>query len=258
MTFNIQRVGLLITNDILRKWRIYLLVLAVCFTIPIFYFFNRDFSIFSLLGNNNTVIGFNPFSAQVGNSSSKFHLIWFPQLFFLTSSILVSLSFSEYQNRNSSNFHLGLPASKLEKWSAKALLSLIIIPFIIIVFYQIFIQLTVVWQPDFSLHQVKVNVIDPYLWKYIMRIMQIECLVFLGATIYKRYSIFKLFLTSIIISLIFNFIKLVGLVIINEEINLSDNVNIVSITSVNRIIDQAGYVAFSDGPSSFLYLSLTY
>ncbi len=242
MTFNLQRIGFLIINDIKSKGSLYGLTLGLCFMVVAFYFYNENFSILETISSIGTgYSGFNNFGNSSGSEYYKFHFTWFPQLFLVASSIITSFSFSEYSKSNSASFHLGLPASTLEKWAAKILFAIVLSPIAIIIFYELFIIATSIGSSEIASRQVKVHMNDPYIWKNIINLIPWQCFIFLGALIFKRFTIGKLLLTGMLLVIGFNTVILLSLIVQNPDIDFFKNFSINNLSSVDSLLSAAGY-----------------
>jgi len=253
MTFSPKRVQALTKNEFKQKWRIFLIVILIAFLIVSFYYFNNGFSAGSLFGNSS-IPNFNnvTFSSNNRASSFKFHLNWLPDLILFTSCILTSLSFSEYEQKASATFNLTTPATQLEKWSAKAILFIIIFPLVLILLYQVFIWFSTIWEIQGSSSQVKVNILDPYFHSYYRDTILMQCLFFAGAIIYKKYSILKILLLGVGLYMIYNFTSIVSLVIINDNITLFGNGSILDIFSLETTISNSNLRMVEIGKDQFM------
>ncbi len=240
MTYSIKRVQFLMKNEIKQKWRVFSIIVAISFAIAIFYYFNKDFSVISLL-SPSTFGSFsnNGFSIFTGSDGFKFHLNWLPQVLLYSSSILTSLAFSEYHLKESATFNLAIPATRAEKWSAKAFLFIVVFPVILILFYQVFIWLTTIWTTPDSITQVKVNIFDPYFRSFYKDVILMQCLMLGGAILYKKYSILKIVLLLIGLYMLYNFLTIVSLVIINEDVDLFGQGSVLDLFSLDNTINNS-------------------
>jgi len=242
MQVNFNRLLHLIMLEVRQKWKSFLLILGIGFLIPTFYHVNPEFSLFTMITSfTETTVNFNPFYSFDTASQSKFHFTWFNQLLLVASSTLASFAFTEYAKKESAHFHLSLPASITEKWLAKVILYLLILPATIIILYHIFIQLTEYWGGSQIAHQVIPGFFDPYLWGHIVRIILSLCFIFLGATYFKKFSLFKTVLAGLLLYLGYNFLQLTSLVIINENIDLFAKGKLIGFSSIHEMIGSSGY-----------------
>ncbi len=232
----LSRVNLLILNEIRLKSTIYLLLVAISFIFLVFNFWGSDSPLFQTLDTLFSLQNSN--FIQQNNAAHKFHLVWFPRVLIISSSIFTSLSFTEYHPNNIANFHLSLPATKMEKWVSKVILSVIIFPLVFVVLYQLFALTSYKWNTDL----VRLGISDPYLWKYFKDTIFLQCVIMLAAIAYKKYSIFKAILALAVVYVLYNFIELVSFKIFREDIAFVWNGNIPGITSLVDFIDQAGYL----------------
>ncbi len=220
-----------------------MLIAAVSMIVLIFYFFNSSFSISNLISQNGPApIGFNQFStSNLEFESQKFHLVWFPQMFLIVCSIFTSLAFMEYAESKNINFHLPIPATKFEKWLSKAFIILLLLPLGYLVAYQLFAILTYSWDNNLSSEQVHLTLGDPYLWGYASKVLLLQCIIFLGATIFKKYAFFKITLTIFLIYVAYNLLQFLTFQIVNEDLNLLSANSTPGITPINASLRDAGY-----------------
>lgn len=228
-------------NEIKEKWRIFLIVIVISFAIAIFYYFNKDFSLASILSSSSFPT-FSPSGFSLSDSTGfKFHLNWLPQVILYAASILTSLAFSEYQQKESATFNLATPATQLEKWSAKAILFIIIFPTILILLYQAFMWLTNIWGTPDDMTQVRVNIFDPYFYSFYKDTILMQCLIFAGAILYKKYSILKILLLMMGLYMLYNFLSIVSLVIINEDIELFGKGSVLDLFSLDKTLTNSSF-----------------
>lgn len=250
MTYSIKRVQFLMKNEIKQKWRILSIIVAISFAIAIFYYFNKDFSVISLLSPSSFgSFSGSAFSAFTGTDGFKFHLNWLPKVLSYSASILTSLAFSEYHQKESATFNLAIPATRMEKWSAKAILFIVIFPVILILLYQVFIWLTTIWSTPDSITQVKVNIFDPYFRSFYKDAILMQCLIFAGAILYKKYSILKIVLLFIGLYMLYNFLTIVSLVIINEDVDLFGQGSVLDLFSLDNTINNSKLRRSNNGGS---------
>ncbi len=241
MTYSIKRVQFLIKNEIKQKWRIFLIVIAISFAIAMFYYFNKGFSIASLISSPSfSTFGNSGFSLS-DSTGFKFHLNWLPQVILYAASILTSLAFSEYHERESATFNLVTPATQIEKWSAKAFLFIIIFPILLIVFYQVFIWFTNIWGTPDGMTQVSVNIFDPYFYGFYKDTILMQCLIFAGAILYKKYSILKILLLLMGLYMLYNFFTIVSLAVINDKIDLFGDGSVLDLFSLEKAITNSKF-----------------
>ena len=168
-SINIPRVFLLIKNELKSKGWLMLMITLISFGIITFYFFNSNFSLSRIIDQSvRGTNSFNNFNIPTQSyTGQKFHFYWFNQTFLLMTTIFASLAFAEYNTNQKSTLFLSLPAQKLEKWLAKALLYLILLPLSILLLYQGFSLLTYRWDNTMEFEQVQLSIGDPFLWKNI-------------------------------------------------------------------------------------------
>lgn len=251
MTYSIKRIQFLMKNEIKQKWRIFLIVTAISFAVAMFYYFNKDFSIASLI-STSSFPRFSPSGFSLSDSTGfKFHLNWLPQVILYAASILTSLAFSEYHEKESATFNLATPATRLEKWSAKAILFIIIFPVILILLYQVFIWLTNIWGTPDGMTQVRVNIFDPYFYGFYKDTILMQCLIFAGAILYKKYSILKILLLMIGVYMLYNFFTIVSLAIINDKIDLFGEGSVLDLFSLENTITNSKF-RINNNESTFM------
>ena len=192
----------LLSNEIRIKKAQYILIILAAFGLLTFFYFNPGFSFTRLFDSiinpnqsvtsNGRTVFFNSFIGSVTNTSSKFHLDYFPNALILVSTILTSLSFSEYSDENNSRFYISLPARTIEKWVVKAFWYILVFPLLFYLLYQLFAQVSYGWDNKNSL--VRVPFLDPYIWRYIFINIGVQITVFVGALFFRKYSAIKFIL----------------------------------------------------------------
>ncbi len=114
--FDFKRLYLLIKKDFYTQYKTYLIGLGAIFSIL-------------YVVNISSVASYN---------SWNFHLVFFPLTLFIGGFIFTSLSFRELDNERSLIFYLTLPASNLEKFISKLLISSIGYVLVSLVLYFLF------------------------------------------------------------------------------------------------------------------------
>lgn len=255
--FQLKRVILVSKNDLSRKMKIYLLINGSVLLLMLYNFFGDPNSLFDVM-NSVTQTSFRVGSAPVtqGNMGIfKFHLDWFPRALMITGSIVTSVSFLEYANMDSRQFHMALPATLYEKWFSKLLFCTVIYPMGFAIAYQGFAYLLNSWATDMGHELVTLHLTDPYLWKSMGIFVFIQCLVFLGAVLYQKYSLFKTLLLFgslfIISTVIFN----LTLNILVPEISLSGSSQFLPSFSLTPKLDSS-QLYYSGSWSDFLQTTI--
>lgn len=240
---SIENILRLISIECKTKGKLFFLVIAASFSFLIIYFFSSDSSLFSIVDQISSLTSiFVP--DNFTNSAEKFHLIWFPRIFIFCVAIITSLSFSEFHDSRSAQFFLTLPASKLEKWLAKVLFYIVLIPISFIILYQLFALATYSWDN----YQVKFKLTDPFLWKHYKFIILVQCFIFGSSVYFKKNSLYKTILFTAIILITYNLIQLISFLIIRDDIDLFNSNGIPGLNSLQSLIDKAGYQVMTQNP----------
>ena len=193
------RVVWLIVADIHKRWRLFALVIGALFTVMFISFFYGNMSLSQMiLDLLSPAVGPN-FQQSQGSMPQKFHLDWFPIALFVVGAAVVSTSFLEYSNPEARQFHLMLPAKQFEKWLAKFTVNTLVFPIVFLILYQIFAWFTYRWEVVTRSELVRLDLLDPFLWKFIAGFGIAHCFIFLGSIIYTRYSLLKSLLAFMVI-----------------------------------------------------------
>ena len=125
-----------------------------------------------------------------------------------------------------------LPSSNFEKWASKLIISAIIFPTLFISFYMIFQWISLRWG---GVHERAIlRIDDPYLWKFLMPYLSIQCFFLLGSVYFKKYAFIKSLATMIFSILGVLAIRNFALAIILGDFEAID---ITSFTTVNVFLD---------------------
>ena len=264
---SITNVLRLIKMDCSSKASRYLLFLVFGIGLLIFYFFNYDFSLLSIVDNvsGRSLNNYQNFINNQNLSTSKFHLTWFPKVFLLIATMITSISFSEYSMKESKIFHLTIPSKPAEKWFAKLIIALLLFPVIFLFIYQAFALLTYQWDKSLPFHIVSLHITDPFIWKHTFQIIAIQGIVFLGAVSFRKYSFFKTVLAIGVITVLVNIVLMISITILREDINLFTEGGLAGLTSIDNAIYMSGfklqnaervdiYGHYGFTPSTILYL----
>ena len=208
-----QRILWLIYTELRYKLSAISLFFLICFALLIFYYWNPSFQITGLIneliGNGNTtrIISGTTYtsngvtyttSSGINTINLKYHIEYFSIAFFGLGLAINSLLFSEYGEEKSKRFHITVPASVHEKWLAKLIISLIAYPILFLLLYQFFAQLTYQWSSLRGFDLVKLNLLDPLLWRYVV-IYFLAGAFFIGiATYFRQRALLKISLYMII------------------------------------------------------------
>jgi len=219
----------------------YALIIIIGLIFIIFQFFNKDFNIGTFLSSQITGTRF--FTNSTSIDIHKFHFNWFPIFFLFLSSIITSISFSEFQENTSRTFHLAIPSTIFEKWFSKVLIALILSPLIIIFLYQSFIWVSMYWPSVDSYYQVPTGVLDPFFRPIIIKTILIQGVIILGATLYKKQSLAKTLVTILCIIVAYNIILIVSLSLFGGGSSLFSNFSIYSLMNPDLLIEEANQVS---------------
>lgn len=208
-----QRIGWLVFIEILKKRRIFSLILLAAFGYLMILFIEPTMSIGNMINMvfqsersvisgtyNVTTYSYStviPIFTEAPNHPLKFHINSFPASLFLVGIIITSLSFIEYGDLTSRRFYMTVPAALSEKWLSKLIISTFIFPVFYLSVYQIFAIATYQWGHAQGKEYVRLDFWDPLVWTSIGTYMMIQCFVFLFSIIYQKYSFAKLILTFI-------------------------------------------------------------
>lgn len=123
----------------------------------------------------------------------EFHYIWFAIVLIGGGSFFTSLAYTQFGTKPTRLFYLNLPASILEKFSAKWFVTAIIYPIVIWGLYLVF---------SWLVNKIHIGYTDgkPFTtlpafgtitWTFIKIYLVVQSIVLLGAVVFHRYAIFK-------------------------------------------------------------------
>lgn len=187
--FSIRRIGYLIRKDIWESRKV-----AGIIGMAVFGFFLMIFTSFS------------------NRSGSTPHEVLYPMLLFIGGFIFTSIVFRELYTKPRGQFYLTLPASNFEKLSSKWLISAILYPIAITLFYWLFSivanGLYAYWygEPLVGFMTDWTRKLKDLIPFYIV----FQAIFFLGAITFTKYNIFKtffsMFVLGIFLTIVFSFI----------------------------------------------------
>ena len=142
-----------------------------------------------------------------------FHEIWFPILLFAGGFIFTSISFSKLKNKPSRQFYLQLPGSHFEKFSTKWLLTAIVYPAVLIVFYQVYAWvLQGLSSPEMELFTM--NAFEPFSEDnvfYLKLYLVLQTIFLVGAVAFNRFAIFKTLFTLFVAGLAIGLVAFIAI-----------------------------------------------
>lgn len=215
----IQRILWLIYVEIRYKLSEFGLMFLVCFAILVFYYWNPSFALADFI-SDLTRESFATVNGQTfsGNNLSnapdlKYHISYFSLAFIMLGLSIISILFSEYSSVQSRVFNISLPAAPTEKWIAKVILALVVYPAFFLLTYQLYAQLTYHWGTMRGYDFVRLGLLDPLVWRHVIRYLLIGSVVIGLATYFRKLGLIKtgLFglLGYLIMSLVLSVISLV-------------------------------------------------
>ncbi len=235
MTINLNRLIFQILLNLRLKWKTYAMLILIALVILTFHYFNKDFRAAEFISSriSNTQL----FNTTPDIDINKFHFKWFPQFILFLSCVITSLSFSEYSNSTSRTFYLSLPSSTLEKWLAKVIIALVVIPLSLTFMYQVFIWLSQLWPQVDEYYQVPVHVFDPFLWPNILTTILLQGIFFAFSIWFKKWSLAKAILAMVVVASIYNIVMILSIILLNSEQGLNEDLTIQSLTSIKDFIN---------------------
>lgn len=181
-TFSFKRLSFLLRRELAANSKSSWIIVLAAFVI--FYL--------STLSNVNNGIGLDSSSSSM-LTILKILLWQFTPSLMVSGFILSSIAFLELGNSAKKQAYLSIPASHLEKWASKWLLTAIIYPIAFLLFFQLFAQLcywTVYY--SFGVHLVTFSLFDPLIWQMIGIYILTQSLFLLASVSMPRFSIFKM------------------------------------------------------------------
>ncbi len=208
---SLRRIGLLINQDIQYLWKAALLMLSGLYIIATIYFYLVISAALSLYRENG----------DYDNPLHPGYYIMHPPIFLLGLAVGAALSgallFREYSSKATKKHYLSLPASTSEKWLAKFLLSAIIIPFLIIVSYQLFTYIIngMIWQ-TFGIELNDYNIFELFFTSpFFLLYYIVNAIFFWGSITFERLAFFK---TLLFVAIGYFIVAVIYLVCINTFI----------------------------------------
>lgn len=189
LQLNISRLGFMLKHDIGKYWKRVLIIIGGAFVF---------ITLFAALFYNT---GDEHFIAHEG------HATFFPMILFGVGFLLVSFSFKDLYEDSERSSYLGLPASHLEKYLSRFILTFFILPIFISMIYCIYAFLY-----DSVLTLLKANDIMyfsffsnefigrvPTSFDFLKIFFPIHSIFFLGAITFRKLAIIKTFLNGFIL-----------------------------------------------------------
>ena len=185
LQLDINRFGFMLKHDLGKYWKRVLLIIGGAFVIV---------TLISLL---LYAVGDLHFIAHEG------HTVFFPAILFWLGLFLVSFSFKDLYEDSERSFYLNLPASYLEKYLSKLILTLLVLPIVIFVMYYfyaffydnalaIFTNAEVNYFTLFSNNFIGV----PTSFDYFLMFLVIHSVFFIGAITFRKLAFIKTLLSS--------------------------------------------------------------
>lgn len=174
---DLRRVGLLLKEELSLQYLRYLMGLGVVFGgLFIIWWINAA-------GAINTT----------KHQLHEFHYIWFGIVLLGGGAFFTSLSFMHFSTKTSRLFYLNLPASNLEKYLAKWLITAVLYPLAIWALYIVFSWLAnkINIQYTKGTPFVQLPAFGEITWLLIRIYLVVQTLFLTGAVIFHRYAIFK-------------------------------------------------------------------
>lgn len=197
--FSFQRIGLLIRNDIQRTYQLSGIVAAAILLVLFVLLYQ------SLSGNAPT----SPNSPLFNhNYLLKSHFDYFPLFLMIGGLLFTDYAFAGLLTRPQCDAFLALPASNLEKTTAKWILTALIFPLVALLLYQLFAVISG-WfvHKSLGLQLVELPLFDAFVWNWILAYISLQSIFFLGAMSLGRLAAFK---TILILVALFAFSSLLS------------------------------------------------
>lgn len=173
-TFSFSRLGLLLRRDLTTGGRAsWITPLSV-------------FLVFYLITIINLRVDFDSGNLKV--------LLWqFTPSLMISGFIFSSIAFLELGNSSKKQAYLSIPATTLEKWGSKWLITALIFPIAFLLCYQVYAQLCY-WTvlSMLGVHLVTFPLFDPLIWKMIGIYVLAQSVFFLSSASMPRFSLVKM------------------------------------------------------------------
>ncbi len=141
----------------------------------------------------------SPFNIHsINNHPSMYYLI-----LFLGGIWVTSACFRDVHDKKQAYFLLTLPASSLEKWLSRLLLTSVGFAVGALVVYSvIYWVIGLLTSLIFRQHLVLFNPFNPTIWRYILQYAVLQSVFFLGAIYFKKHSLIKTILALCLIGIV--------------------------------------------------------
>jgi hypothetical protein len=172
----------------------------VCFAILIVYYWNPSFEVANLISEFSnsqaqtyrTINGVTYTTSRLSSEPDlKYHIAYFSLAFITLGIAIISILFSEYGSVRSKLFNISLPAAPHEKWIAKTILALVVYPVIFLLVYQVYAQVTYHWGTMRGYEFVRLGLLDPLIWRHVIRFVLIGSIVIGLATYFRKLGLIK-------------------------------------------------------------------
>ena len=142
--------------------------------------------------------------SYASDQDTGFHESFYPTVLLIGGFVLTSISFNEMIKPESRQFYLGLPASNLEKFLSKWLITWIAYAVGVTLAYWILSLLMIgLSQYFFNFEFERFNLFDEVNWLYFKIYLVAQSFFLLGAIAFRKFTFFKTYLAFTIISLVF-------------------------------------------------------
>lgn len=141
----------------------------------------------------------------------ELHENWFPTLLLGGGFVFSSMAFNNWVTKPGRQFYLHLPASQLEKFTSKWLVTAIIFPLVIIALYQLIVNfmLSIKYEGGNYFSITPFELFHPDNWILVKVYVVLQTIFLLGAVAFNRYAFLKTLFTLFVIGVtlaIFTFI----------------------------------------------------
>lgn len=178
--FSARRLGLLIKNDVVDRYRSVLFVSATILAIMVI----------------NAVI--NGFSGAGGNSYAG----WFPGMLFVWGTIVASHSFAELHDKSKNHAYLLLPASALEKTFARLLYGIVgFVPYLLVFTTVASFVAEGISAGFFGRSNRPFNPFEPGVWLLIQNFIVVQSFFFLGAAWFRKTHYIKTVMSLAVVAI---------------------------------------------------------
>ena len=152
------------------------------------------------------------------NTWLDFHNNWFPITLLGGGFVFSSIAFNQLNSKPGRQFYLSLPASTLEKFSVKWLITALFYPIALVLLYQVFAWLITMYAQSFNMMEMDAfQPLSAANVKFVKLYIVLQSIFLLGAIAFQKYSAFKTMSIVLLASMFIGFFTFLCIRIVFAE-----------------------------------------